>query len=56
MLEKDGKSVLYEDYGSVKDHLEMELNEAPIGEKYRVYTQRMTQDEFDDLEEFDGFL
>ena len=55
VLEKDGIKAIYADYGSVKDHLEMELEDCKVGEEFKVYTKAMTEKEFADLPEFDGF-
>ena len=55
VLEKDGIKAIYPDYGSVKDHLELELEDCKVGEEFKVYTKAMTEKEFADLPEFDGF-
>ena len=56
VLEKEGVKAIYTDYGSLKDHLEMELADCEIGEKYKVYTKVMTEKEFEELpDDFDGF-
>lgn len=55
VLENDGIKAIYADYGSVKDHLEMELEDCKVGEEFKVYTKAMTEKEFADLPEFDGF-
>lgn len=55
VLEKNSVKAIYPDYGSLKDHLEMELENFKIGEEFKVYTKAMTEEEFEQLPEFDGF-